>query len=422
MADQIEYIYVLTNPSYENDLLKIGMTTRSPMIRARELSRDTGVPNDFIVAYTKEVIDAREAERRIHYVLRDYAYNKEFFKIDINLAVEIIELSLEYPDREYSIVDGQILLKMSDEEYKTFEKYIETIESYSRVIQELFSKIENIYLDDSDKKNLYPSFSHLLIPIYGKLQGMNYIFSKWSEYNKYSLGCNILTKRNNQLISIINDNLKDFIIVKKPDIDNYFYYYLYELLLYADDDSKVNILKMLTFQDNIWLGFDKSSQVEEFLFDLVNHKNIIISFLSIISLLFIRYYNNDFSSNTMQLLFQKKTESLTNSDKSGLITVLHIIFPCLPMFVNCLMTEEIVNSFFKSLVEYCHIYDLRYELDCFFRDMDNYMKVEKEYKKMHNQSAFYKSSELFDEYCNDNDKKQYIRFLIAFQPLITKPY
>ncbi|MEB3189359.1 MAG: GIY-YIG nuclease family protein [Snowella sp.] len=422
MAYQIEYIYVLTNPSYENDLLKIGMTTRSPMIRARELSRDTGVPNDFIVAYTKEVIDAREAERRIHHVLRDYAYNKEFFKIDINLAVEIIELSLEYPDREYSIVDGQILLKMSDNEYQTFKIHIEAIENYSRVIEELFSKIENIYLDDSDKKNLYPSFSDLLIPIYGKLQRMNYKFSKWSEYNKYSLGCNILTKRNNQLISTINDNLKDFIIVRNPNIENYFYYYLYELLLYADDDSKVNILKMLTFQDNIWLGFDKSSQVEEFLFDLVNHKNIIISFLSIISLLFIRYYSNDLSSTVMQSLFQKKMASLSNNDKSGLITILHIMFPCLAMFINRSISEEIVNSFLKSLVEYCHRYNLDYELQCFLRDMDNYIKIEKEYKRMHNQSAFYKSSELFDEYCNDNDKKQYIKFLIAFQPLITKPF
>jgi len=226
MTYRSEYVYILTNPSYDNDLFKIGMTTRSPFVRAKELSRDTGVPTDFIVAYTKEVIDAREAERKIHYILRDYSYNKEFFKIDINLAIEIIELSLDDCIRDYLIVDGQVLLKMSDKEHSFFKLHIETIENYFKIIKKLFSKIEYMYLNDSEKKFLHPAFGDVIIPLYGKLLGMNYKFSKWSEYNKYNLGCNILIEQNKHLILTINNYLKDFLVSKESNISNYFYYYL----------------------------------------------------------------------------------------------------------------------------------------------------------------------------------------------------
>jgi T5orf172 domain len=45
------YIYALINPSLEG-LVKVGKTTTNPEKRANELSSVTGVPMQFIVAYS----------------------------------------------------------------------------------------------------------------------------------------------------------------------------------------------------------------------------------------------------------------------------------------------------------------------------------------------------------------------------------
>lgn len=55
------YLYVLINESMEG-IVKIGYTTRSPRLRASELSSPTGVPTPFISVYTKEFKDVESAE------------------------------------------------------------------------------------------------------------------------------------------------------------------------------------------------------------------------------------------------------------------------------------------------------------------------------------------------------------------------
>jgi hypothetical protein len=44
------YIYILINP-YFKGLVKIGKTTRSSEERALELSKHSGIPAEFVVAY-----------------------------------------------------------------------------------------------------------------------------------------------------------------------------------------------------------------------------------------------------------------------------------------------------------------------------------------------------------------------------------
>ena len=43
------YTYILLNRAFQNDHYKIGMTTKTPEERARELSSATGIPRDFEV-------------------------------------------------------------------------------------------------------------------------------------------------------------------------------------------------------------------------------------------------------------------------------------------------------------------------------------------------------------------------------------
>jgi len=88
------FVYILKNSSYPDDLLKIGMTTRTPEIRAREIfENSTGVPHPFEVFYKHKVSNCELAEKIIHKRLvkyRNHEY-REFFKIPGIDAINIIE-------------------------------------------------------------------------------------------------------------------------------------------------------------------------------------------------------------------------------------------------------------------------------------------------------------------------------------------
>ena len=85
------YIYILLNPSMPG-LLKIGKTRRTSDVRAEELSGETGVPSDFIVAYEVLVSDCAAAESEVHRELADFRFkeNKEFFKTSLREAVRVV--------------------------------------------------------------------------------------------------------------------------------------------------------------------------------------------------------------------------------------------------------------------------------------------------------------------------------------------
>jgi predicted transport protein len=82
------YIYILFNPGLRSNQFKIGLTTQSPDERARDLSRATGVPQPFEVAYSVQVEDCGAAERLVHDTLHRYRVGKEFFELPLRVAVD----------------------------------------------------------------------------------------------------------------------------------------------------------------------------------------------------------------------------------------------------------------------------------------------------------------------------------------------
>lgn len=86
------FIYVLTNPTLQSTLLKIGKTTRSPEERALEISQGTGVATRYLVAYSELVSDCHQVERLVHEKLDKYRFadNREFFLIPLKDAIRII--------------------------------------------------------------------------------------------------------------------------------------------------------------------------------------------------------------------------------------------------------------------------------------------------------------------------------------------
>jgi hypothetical protein len=88
-------VYILTSDGLAEDMLKIGMTTRTPEIRAHELYESvTGVPSKFVVSFEREVADCILAEKLLHarLVLDNFQPNnsREFFKLPIASAVKLL--------------------------------------------------------------------------------------------------------------------------------------------------------------------------------------------------------------------------------------------------------------------------------------------------------------------------------------------
>ena len=85
-------VYVLTNPALPG-LVKIGYTTRSAEIRARELST-TSIPSAFEVAYeSRKIEDFRGVERRVHEGLVGSRVDakREFFRCTVEEAALVVQ-------------------------------------------------------------------------------------------------------------------------------------------------------------------------------------------------------------------------------------------------------------------------------------------------------------------------------------------
>jgi predicted transport protein len=124
------YVYILFNPSLRTNQFKIGLTTQTPEQRARELSRATGVPQPFEVAYSVYIEDCSTCERLMHEKLALFHAGKEFFELPLAIAVQTLNEVADVvgrarlPDKqpiekEPSLVDGSIRVQTTEIEFGT---------------------------------------------------------------------------------------------------------------------------------------------------------------------------------------------------------------------------------------------------------------------------------------------------------------
>jgi hypothetical protein len=87
------YIYCMSNPSFVPDLLKLGVSERTPDVRRDEL-HTTGVPTPFVLQFAKFVTNIREKERLLFTILRDKRVSdkREFFRINIEEVISLFML------------------------------------------------------------------------------------------------------------------------------------------------------------------------------------------------------------------------------------------------------------------------------------------------------------------------------------------
>lgn len=95
MAKDPGYVYILTNPSFREDWVKIGKSARPVDIRSKELD-NTAVPLPFEIYATLKTEKYDIVEKKIHKAIDRLTdlrirQNREFFNIKPELALEIFK-------------------------------------------------------------------------------------------------------------------------------------------------------------------------------------------------------------------------------------------------------------------------------------------------------------------------------------------
>lgn len=86
------WVYVLSNVAMPG-IFKIGMTTSTPEVRAKEVSQGTGVPMPYAVEHAYHSNNPKEDEAAIHELLTEYRMNpnREFFMCDMEIITDAFE-------------------------------------------------------------------------------------------------------------------------------------------------------------------------------------------------------------------------------------------------------------------------------------------------------------------------------------------
>ncbi len=107
-AKEPGYVYILTNPSFREDWVKIGKSSRPVDVRSKELD-NTAVPLPFEIFATLKTVKYDIVEKKIHKAIDRLTdlrirQNREFFNIKPELALEI------FKDEAMILDDGEITL------------------------------------------------------------------------------------------------------------------------------------------------------------------------------------------------------------------------------------------------------------------------------------------------------------------------
>ena len=91
------FVYIMSNESFKNGLLKIGMSASDPTEFRQDQLYTTGVPTPFKVEYFAFVDEHEEIERIIHYRLCEKRPNsgREFFSCGVSEAILMIRESAQ---------------------------------------------------------------------------------------------------------------------------------------------------------------------------------------------------------------------------------------------------------------------------------------------------------------------------------------
>ncbi len=123
------YVYILTNPSFREDWVKIGKSSRPVDVRSKELD-NTAVPLPFEIYATIKTKKYNEVEKLVHLTIDRLTNlrirpNREFFNVPPQVALDIFrDIAITIDDAEVTIYeDNKPVVETQTEEKKSTTKH-----------------------------------------------------------------------------------------------------------------------------------------------------------------------------------------------------------------------------------------------------------------------------------------------------------
>lgn len=115
------YVYILTNPSFREDWVKIGKSSRPVDVRSKELD-NTAVPLPFEIFATMKTVKFNEVEKLVHKTIDRLTdlrirQNREFFNVAPQVALDIFrDIASTIDDAEVTLYkDNKPIEELEDE-------------------------------------------------------------------------------------------------------------------------------------------------------------------------------------------------------------------------------------------------------------------------------------------------------------------
>ncbi len=123
---EVGYVYILTNPSFREDWVKIGKSSRPVDVRSKELD-NTAVPLPFEIFATMQTSKYNEVERLVHKTIDRLTdlrirQNREFFNVQPLVALDIFRDIA-------STIDDAVITEYEDNKPKQTSLSTESIEN-----------------------------------------------------------------------------------------------------------------------------------------------------------------------------------------------------------------------------------------------------------------------------------------------------
>ena len=127
------YVYILTNPSFREDWVKIGKSSRPVDVRSKELD-NTAVPLPFEIFATIKTVKYNEVEKHVHKTIDRLTdlrirQNREFFNVALQIALDI------FYDIAKMIEDAVVTVYQDNKPIEKDEKTNKQIDCHKRIVK-----------------------------------------------------------------------------------------------------------------------------------------------------------------------------------------------------------------------------------------------------------------------------------------------
>ena len=118
------YVYILTNPSFREDWVKIGKSARPVDVRSKELD-NTAVPLPFEIFATIRTVKYNEVEKLVHKTIDRLTdlrirQNREFFNVAPQIALDIFrDIAITIDDAVVTLYQDNKPVEASEQEKET---------------------------------------------------------------------------------------------------------------------------------------------------------------------------------------------------------------------------------------------------------------------------------------------------------------